>query len=119
MTPAAAAAAAQAEARQQMMRREIINFVVFVNVSGRRVDKGIVGRRKDLLGMEALTHLKNLAHVPFSYWLMTYYSAGVDLKIKPLCPNLNHSAPEVGTKQIEREPIMVPRHLTRQLIWGT
>ncbi len=33
---------------------------------------------------------------------MTYFLAGADLIQKLLCPNFNHSIPEVGTKQFDR-----------------
>jgi hypothetical protein len=33
---------------------------------------------------------------------VAYYSAGADLIKKPLHPNLNHSIPEVGTKQFHK-----------------
>jgi hypothetical protein len=33
---------------------------------------------------------------------VTYYLAGADLIKKPLCPNLNHSIPEVGMKQFHK-----------------
>jgi hypothetical protein len=40
--------------------------------------------------------------VPFSKPLVTYYSAGADLRKKTLRPNLNHSIPKVGMKQFDR-----------------
>jgi hypothetical protein len=40
--------------------------------------------------------------VPFSKPLVTYYMAGADLRKKPLCPNLNHSIPEVGKWRFDR-----------------
>jgi hypothetical protein len=33
---------------------------------------------------------------------VTHNLAGADPRKKPLCPNLNHSIPEIGTKQFDR-----------------
>jgi hypothetical protein len=40
--------------------------------------------------------------IPFSMPLVTYYLAGADLRKKPLCLNLNHRIPKVGTMPVDR-----------------
>ncbi len=40
---------------------------------------------------------------------MTYSLVGADLIKKPLCPNLNHSIPEVGTKRFHKGTNNVPK----------
>jgi hypothetical protein len=81
------------------------------HISRRRADKGGGGQRRAEEGKggqrsgharEAPTHLKNLACCSVFLAACDSLLGGGRSKKKLLCPNLNHSIPKVGTKQLDR-----------------